>query len=398
VPTIARDTLTKAAVESAKPRATVYTLRDDKPAGLILRVQPSGRKAWAVTWGRGQARNIGDFPVMTLAGARIEATQILAEIAAHGAPVKAARGAVDTFRDFMDEYGRYLEATAKAGKATVAAIKSVFGGWYSRRLSSLSITDWDGLKASRLAGGTKPATVNRDLDRIKAALQQAVAWGHLPSNPLAAAKRIKRGIDKRVRYLSPKESRALRKALDAREARRKAERERGEQWRKERNMKALGAFHGYTDHVMPMTLLALNTGLRRGELRQITWADIDLRAKVLTVRAGYAKSGKERHVPLNSEALAVLKAWRKQRPEDGPVFGVASIQTAWEGLLTDAKITNFRFHDCRHDFASRLVMAGVPLIVVRDLLGHGSIEMTERYAHLAPKHHAQAVQALVSAT
>lgn len=395
MPVIKRETLTKVEVETAKPKGQVYVLRDDKPVGLILRVQPSGRKAWAVTWGRGQARNLGAFPVMTLAAARIEAMKVLAEIAEHGAPVKASRGKVETFGQFMDVYGPHLTATAKAGKATVAAIKSVFGGWYPRRLSSLFVTDWDTLKAERLNAGTKPATVNRDLDRIKAALSQAVVWEFLKENPLAKVKRITRGIDKRVRYLSAKESKALRKALDSREKRRIAERASGEAWRKARGREALGAFQGYTDHVMPMVLLALNTGLRRGELRLIQWADIDMRAKLLTVRAGYAKSGKARTVPLNSEALAVLKAWRKTHKGDGAVFGVASIQTAWEGLMADAKIQDFRFHDCRHDFASRLVMAGVPLIVVRDLLGHGSIEMTERYAHLAPQHHAQAVQTLV---
>lgn len=395
MPVIKRDTLTKAQVEGAKPRAVVYVLRDDKPVGLILRVQPTGRKAWAVTWGRGQARNLGTFPVMTLAAARIEAMKVLAEIVEHGAPTKAGRGRADTLGQFMDAYTRHLEATAKAGNATAAAIKSVFGGWYSRRLSSLSVADWDALKAARLNAGTKPATVNRDLDRIKAALSQAVIWGDLQANPLAKVKRITRGIDKRVRYLSAKESKALRKALETREARRRGERERGEAWRMARGREALGAFEGYTDHVLPMVLLALNTGLRRGELRLIQWADIDLRAKLLTVRAGYAKSGKARTVPLNSEAVAVLKAWHKSHKGEGSVFGVASIQTAWEGLMTEAKIQDFRFHDCRHDFASRLVMAGVPLIVVRDLLGHGSIEMTERYAHLAPQHHAQAVQALV---
>jgi integrase len=393
MPIVKRETLTKDRIDKAKPGET---LRDTKPPGLILRVHPSGRKSWSVAWGRGQARQIGVYDVMTLTGARITATKMLAEIAEHGAPVNAARGKADTLAEFMAGYAKYLEATAKSGAATVAAIKSVFGDWYPRRLSSLTVADWDTLKAERLKAKIRPATVNRDLDRIKAALQQAVTWGDLKANPLASVKRIKRGIESRVRYLSPKEAKALRKALDAREARRKAERTRGEQWREARGRKPLGAFQGYTDHFMPLVLLALNTGMRRGELRQVQWADIDMRAKVLTVRAGYAKSGKSRAIPLNTEAMAVLKAWRKQRPDPGPVFGVASVQTAWEGLMTEAKIEDFRFHDCRHDFASRLVMAGVALIVVRDLLGHSSIEMTERYAHLAPMHHAQAVQALVA--
>ncbi len=395
MPRQVRETLTKRDVESAKPRATVYTLRDNNPGGLILRIRPTGRKSWAVVWGgKGQARNIGDFPVMTLAGARIEANKVLAEIAQHGAPVKAARGAVETFGDYMAEYGPYVEATAKAGKATPAAIKSVFGAWYARSLTSLRSSDWDALKAERLRAKKAPATVNRDLDRIKAALQQAVEWGYLSDNPLAKSKRIKRGIEKRVRYLTPDEAKALRTSLEDREIERKAARLRGEQWREERGVEALGAFEGYTDHVAPIILLALNTGLRRGELRQLTWKDVDFPRQVLTVRAGVAKSGKARHVPLNAEALRILEAWRSEHPGAGPVFGIASIKTAWDGLMTAAKIENFRFHDMRHDFASRLVMAGVDLNTVRELLGHGDITMTLRYAHLAPAKLADAVARL----
>ena len=67
----------------------------------------------------------------------------------------------------------------------------------------------------------------------------------------------------------------------------------------------------------------------------------------------------------------------------------------WEQWLKDANIDNFHWHDLRHTFASRLVMARVDLYVVKELLGHHSIEMTQRYAHLSPKHLKQAVEALV---
>jgi integrase len=92
--------------------------------------------------------------------------------------------------------------------------------------------------------------------------------------------------------------------------------------------------------------------------------------------------------------MAVLRQWKQQHPE-GRLFAVKKLDTAWENLIERAGIEDFRFHDCRHDFASRLVMAGVDLNTVRELLGHGDIKMTLRYAHLAPEHKAAAVAVLV---
>jgi site-specific recombinase XerD len=92
----------------------------------------------------------------------------------------------------------------------------------------------------------------------------------------------------------------------------------------------------------------------------------------------------------------VLRQWASQVGEGGSVFGVASVKSGWESLLTAAKIENFRFHDLRHHFASRLVMAGVDLNTVRELLGHADLAMTLRYAHLAPEHLAAAVGKLTN--
>lgn len=109
-----------------------------------------------------------------------------------------------------------------------------------------------------------------------------------------------------------------------------------------------------------------------------------------------------RYIPLNSEALETLKQWRKQTLGEGLIFPnkndakFSNLRKAWHTILKQAEIVNFRWHDMRHHFASRLVMASVDLNTVRELLGHSDIKMTLRYAHLAPEHKAQAVEKLVT--
>lgn len=116
-----------------------------------------------------------------------------------------------------------------------------------------------------------------------------------------------------------------------------------------------------------------------------------------------AKSGKTRHIPLNKEAWDVLQKLYQQGNKNNLVFPNKDgerfnhIKRSWGRLLDDAGIKNFRFHDLRHHFASRLVMAGVDLNTVRELLGHGDIQMTLRYAHLALEHKARAVEKLLTA-
>lgn len=396
--------LARQLIESTQPRATPQELRDTKVGGLLLRVQPSGTKSYVVEWARGKRRTIGRHPVMTLDGARETAKRMLGQAAEHGAPTAvieaelAALGVQDvkTFGEFMEtRYGPHVVATAKAGAATLQSLAKQFAHLYPRELSSISRADFDAFKARRLRAKVQPATVNRDLDRLKASLSVAVEWGLLSTNPLAGVRRIKRDIEERVRYLSAHEEDALRKALIERDDHARAKRESGNRWRAERNRALLTPITGYSDHITPMTLLALNTGLRRGELVQLRWQDIDLTARRLTVRAGYAKSGRTRHVPLNSEVVSVLKSYRGQLSGAGRLFSVAGIGKAWERLMQAAGVEDFRFHDLRHTFASKLAMGGIDLNTIRELLGHGDIKMTLRYAHLAPEHKAAAVETLV---
>jgi integrase len=258
-------------------------------------------------------------------------------------------------------------------------------------------------RAARLKTGAKPVTVNRDLDDLRSVLAKAVAWGLLETHPLVGVKRLRTDANATVRFLDDDEERRLRAALGAREERIRAERDRANAWRAERGYRLLPDLRRvvFADHLKPLVLLSINTGLRRGELFGLTWRHVDLERAILTVAGTTAKSGATRHIPLNDEARAVLEAWRDQATNlEGLVFPgrdggrLDNVRKGWLGVLADAKISRFRWHDQRHHFASRLVMVGVDLNTVRELLGHSTYAMTLRYAHLAPEHKAAAVAKL----
>ena len=103
---------------------------------------------------------------------------------------------------------------------------------------------------------------------------------------------------------------------------------------------------------------------------------MDFNRRLLTVEGRNAKNRQTRHVPLNEEAVNVLRNWREQAGTGARVFDVVGFQTAWETVLKRARISKFRWHDLRHHFASRLIQQGVPLKPVRDLLGHSSAAMS----------------------
>ncbi|HRP73188.1 MAG TPA: tyrosine-type recombinase/integrase [Luteimonas sp.] len=403
--------LSPAIADAAKPEGEPYRIWDTVVPQLHLRVQPSGIKSWNVQWDRQRTKSLGKWPGVTVDAARAKAKALLVETDAHGAPlavIEANKPAAEkpmTLGVFIaDHYAAWAKANQKSGQATIDALKACFGDLYGRDLRSLSAFDFERIKSARLKAKIKPATVNRDLSRIRGALSRAVDWGMLDAHPLKTVKQAKGTDDSRVRYLTAGEEKALRDALTARENARRASRERHNAWHAERGSKGHPVWpaEGFTDYLSPMVLLALNTGMRRGELLGLEWGSVNLPAKLLTITVGNAKSRKARHLPLNSEALDVLTRWKKQAGKDArlvfpsPKGGgrMGNINTSWEEIGNDAKLTDFRFHDLRHTFASRLVMAGVDLNTVRELLGHSDIRMTLRYAHLAPDKLADAVAKL----
>lgn len=389
--------LSPAIVDGAKPEASPYRLWDTTVPQLHLRVQPSGIKSWNVQWSRTSTRALGKWPGTTVEAARVKAKAVLVETDRLGAPqavVDAAKPAAATLGQFIEgPYAAWARGHLKNSAANIKATGVAWGHLYDKPLGAILAADVEKWKGERLADGIKPATVNREVTRLRGVLSRAVEWGLLPSHPLRVVKRVQTDDDHRVRYLSQAEEARLRAALDDRDREARSARERANQWRAERGRPPFPALD-YADHLTPAVLLSMNTGLRRGELTSLRWGDVDLQARVLTVRAAAAKSRKGRHVPLNAEAMATLERWQEQSEDSQRVFAFIDAKKSWGAVLRAAGIDGFRWHDLRHHFASRLVQAGVNLNIVRDLLGHGDLKMTLRYAHLAPDDTAAAVAKL----
>jgi len=171
----------------------------------------------------------------------------------------------------------------------------------------------------------------------------------------------RREDNNRVRFLSVEEEKKLRKVIETK----------------------------WASH-LPELDLAINTGLRKGSQYGLTWDMVDWKGRMLNIPR--TKNEEPIHVPLNDAAVAALRVVPDRGDARGRVF--QSVKTGeplengrhwFDDAVLQAGIKNFRWHDLRHTFASRLRMKGAPLEDIADLLGHKSLTMTRRYAHLGPK-------------
>ena len=406
--------LTTTFIRSLQPRAKPYEVRDTQLARFVLRVQPSGVMTYYLEYQRPQGKQryrLGGAEALTVRQARDLAETYAARVAM-GADIQAVKqqerrdhqlANSRTLGGFIaHHYGPWVKAERKTGTETIERLQSCFRDWFDYPLHEITPLVVEKWRSDELQRGKTSSTVNRDLTALRAVLSKAVDWEFLETHPLTKVKPLKTDKRATVRYLSEEETHRLRQALRRRDSELKAARVRGNAWRQTREYPELPVYEhdAYADHVTPMVLLTLNTGLRRGELFQLQWADIDCASHMLTVHGQHAKSHLTRHIPLNREARDVLQNWRTLTTTQGLVFPgkngqpFDNVKKAWHNLLQRAAIANFRWHDMRHDFASKLVMAGVPLNTVRELLGHADLTSTLRYAHLAPDHKADAVDRL----
>ena len=404
--------LTESSIKKLPIESVRYRVWDTLKPNLLVETMPSTKKVFRVYYrhkGKPKFSTLGVWGSITLEQARNLATSQLGDAAKGVDLVEHKRTATQqekrdhllVLKTFIEErYEPWATASLKWGHQPVTLVRRRFSWLLTKPMNKITvgeITKWQSQEVKR---GKSPATVNRVLAALRGVLTKAVDHGLLGHNPIAKVKNLKETDEKRIRYLTEPEETRLRKALRDRNDEKIEGRLSGNRFRVQRHYPKMDEISGYADHIEPLVLLAMNTGMRRGELFLLTWNNIDFGNKVLTVSAATAKSSKTRHMPLNVEAMEVLETLHSPNacglvfPNPQTGLPMVTIKTAWGHLMSETGINDFRFHDLRHHFASQLVMAGVDLNTVRELLGHASLEMTLRYAHLAPEHKAQAVALL----
>lgn len=411
-----KERITKAFLAELEPKDRPYEVHDTEMTGLLVRVQPTGKKSYYFTYRNSQNLRrrirLGTVENMTPTNARDVAQErysdIMKGIDVQTQKVLQRKEAEATknrrlWSFIIELYEPWILTHHKYGKGTLSLIRSRFACFMNTPLEEITVRRIEAWRKDRLGDGIKPTTVNRQVAALRGLLTKAVEWEVIPEHPLQKLKALKTGTTPLVRYLSPAEEKRLYRVLEERDTALKEERSRGNEWRKVRGYPLLPDLskHTYGDRMTPMIILSLKTGLRRGELFALTWHDVNLNKRLLTVRAENAKSSKTRHLPLSNTAYTALKAWHKQRDKNNPLVfpshngtKLTNVKKSWASILDKAQIPNFRWHDMRHDFASKLVMNGVPLNTVRELCGHADMNTTLRYAHLAPEHKADAIATL----
>ena len=400
--------ITKRLLEQTKLKEKPYEINDAELKGFTLRIQPTGHMSYYVRF-RDQSNKqnrlkLGTSSTLTPVQARDMAKKVLAEIAQGEDPLKSKRKRNNrTLRDFIDnEYAPWARSTQKSGDTTVKNLKTFFIDMLDKPLNEINLWHIEKWIHQQNKRGLKGVTINRYIAYLRSALSKAVELGIIEEHPLKNLKKIDTEEEEIIRYLESDELERLLKALDHREEKIRIKRISANQWRKQRGYKLQKNLYDdvFADHLKAMVVISMNTGLRRGELLQMKWGDVNFNTKILTVVAGNAKSKKARHIPLNNTAYQVLRDWKRQSGKiDGLIFSnngkcFTNVNRAWKGVLKDSDIIDFRWHDLRHHFASSLVMGGVDIYTVKDLLGHSEVKITEKYAHLAPDHKSAAVAVL----
>lgn len=304
--------------------------------------------------GKKLKRTIGKVGVVTKAVARQEEQRLLKDITLGKLGAVTQKSPI--LREFAVEYIAHArdvkgKRTWKNDEQLLKPILKLFG---NKRLSEVSTKDIEDFKLMRLKE-VKPATVNRALSVLRTLFNTAKKWNqYYGENPVSIVGLLHEdSFEERI--LSFEEQREL--------------------------------LEQSIPYLRPIIITALNTAMRRNEILNLKWSDVDLDKGYLVVDQTNSKSKKERQICLNEDVRKVFVELKLRSAGSDYVFiddkgnKINSIRTAFEAACRRANLKGLRFHDLRHTTATRMVECGANIVAVSRILGHSDIKTTMRYTH-----------------
>lgn len=359
--------------------------------GVIWRANPRGTQKLILKNGR---REKGDWWIRwacphghlhrKMAGPKSAATEeVQRKRVERPCPRHQARKVNHLLADVIKEYLTAAEMAKRSFRNDKRYGKTWTERLGRRTLEEITAADLEKIRVERLAGRlgrdaddkdkkprpVTPATVNREYAFLKHVFNIAIRDGKTERNPVAKLKML-REPSGRVRYLSDEEETVLFAKL-------------------------------LTDESRDRVRVLLQTGLRKSEFLGLRWKDVDLKAGMLTIPR--SKHGETRHVPLTSEVRSIISRRPRSLDATALIFpnSLGNVDLHWAekdfpDAVEEAEIEDFRLHDTRHTFASRLAMEGVDILAIKELGGWKTLSMVQRYAHLSPGHQRRAIERLVT--
>ncbi|RZJ43945.1 MAG: site-specific integrase [Brevundimonas sp.] len=359
------------------PGRAHWDLYDSQIPGMVAEVSRSGRITLALRYvapdGRQKQFKIGRWGDITVAAARKKAQQLRSEVVMGGDPgaKKAEVKAIPLFRDLAAQHVAHARQNLKSHASTEMVHRvHLAPRWGKVRLTDINSRDVAKWLAEKRAAGLAPATVEKMRVVLGRSFELGAQWG-IPG----CEKNPTRGVrspplnNARERFLSAEEAARLREAVAV-------------------------SNNAQLQHIVGLLLL---TGARLRELLDARWEHVDVERRSWLIPV--SKTGKARHVPLSTPAVAIIEALPRIKgcpwlvPNLDTLKPFVSIKHAWQKAIKRARLPGLRLHDLRHSAASFMVNSGVDLFAVGKVLGHANYQSTQRYAHLANDTLLKAVEA-----
>jgi len=271
-----------------------------------------------------------------------------------------------TLKEFAVVYRQYINANRSNFKSDIYRLEKLEEFFADIELQEITPMMIERFRTQRNVTGNSKATINRYMALLKRMFNLAIGEGYLEKN-----------VVRKIRFYSEKDQ------------------------IKDRTLsyeEEVALLNACSKQLKPIVIMALNTGMRKSEVLNLEWKNVDFTSR--TIKVEKTKGKKVRYIPINTVLFEALQELKKDQKYSSRVFPFDNIRAEWENSIKNAKLNGqgITFHTLRHNFASCLIEQGVDVEIVRSLLGHSSLLVTQRYVHARDERKRNAVENLIRQT